>query len=568
MKWYEFGNGPLRALKVLLESPLDFDPVDFIDRTFSLNADGIAPEALRLAHFYNHVRKGLFPKVGAVPFFLSNSSKIVFGDHRVDTLPLSHELSEGANLFGKAPESLIIRTCDSVNMQVDRLLESFGVNICSGKDLGGELNEFISFYFLSEALFFVLVGVAVVEFDENLIIVKPAGQERVKELHRKWFANHWELLSSIASIAQFDWLPKGADKDEAFGLMISCFGKNLRDKVFSIPAEDLPAKLNRLESVQWISKVCNLAALCMWCQIKNNMDYAPYGLIEKIGVSGSDIDRLMGLIEKRSQPDRIFSRKSQGIKVENPSITNQLRIAINDMANLVSENKLNELLGGFFEKKYVYEYFLREELSDKYKTHPGILAHEVEGGDLNPDVDFILEDLRRNIFYFIQVKYLRIGGKAYIAGDLEHLVSGKLSKGVRQLVDAGKAMNCGKLSKLLSKRGLHNCNKDNSFFLLVHNVSNFDFCVWPSGVISYEWNSLRNLFKDGEATFGHSKSAPNQWRHSQALPVERPDQLISFLMSNGPAAQWGGASSLFETDNVVARARFGNTDRLCCGIGL
>ncbi len=568
MKWYEFGNGPLRALKVLLESPLDFDPVDYIDRTFGSNVGEVDPNTLHLAHFYNDVRKGLFPKISAVSFFLANSLNVDINNHRTAALPLSHELSKDVNISGKVSESLLVKTCDSVNMQIDRLLESFGVDGCSGKTLRSELNDFISFYFFSEALFFVLVGMAVVEFDDDRIIVKPESQERVKELHRKWFANYWEQLSSMASIAYFDLLPKGADKDKNFNQIISLFGQGLRDKIFSIPADELPGKLNRLESVQWISKICNLAALCMWCQLKNNMNCAPYELIEKLGISGSDIDQLMSLVKKRSQPDRVFSKNAKGVKIENSSITNQLRIIINDIANLISENKLNQLLGDFFEKEYVSEYFLRDELRDKYKVHPGILAHEIEGNDFKPDVDFILEDSRRNVFYFIQVKYLRIGGKAYISGDLEHLVSGKLSKGISQLVDAEKAMNCGKLWKPLNKRGLHNCNKDNSFFLLIHNVSNFDFCVWPSGIVSYEWNSVRNLFKDGEINFGHSKSSPSHWKHNQPLPVERPDDLINFLMNNGPAAQRGGASSLFETDNVVVRTRFGNTDFLCYGMGL
>lgn len=568
MKWYEFGNGPLRALKVLLESPLDFDPVDYINRTFGSNVDEVDPNTSHLAYFYNDVRKGLFPKISAVSFFLANSLNVDINNHRTAALPLSHELSKDVNISCKVSESLLVKTFDSVDMQIDRLLESFGVDGCSGETLRSELNEFISFYFFSEALFFVLVGMAAVEFDDNRIIVKPESQERVKELHRKWFANYWEQLSSMASIAYFDLLPKGADKDENFNQKISLFGQLLRDKIFSIPADELPCKLNRLESVQWISKICNLAALCMWCQLKNNMNCAPYELIEKLGISGSDIDQLMSLVKKRSQPDRVFSKNAKGVKIENPNIANRLRIIINDIANLISENKLNQLIGDFFEKEYVSKYFLRDELRDKYKVHLGILAHEIEGNEFKPDVDFILEDLRRNVFYFIQVKYLRIGGKVYISGDLEHLVSGKLSKGISQLVDAEKAMNCGKLSKPLNKRGLHNCNKDNSFFLLIHNVSNFDFCVWPSGIVSYEWNSVRNLFKDGEIYFGHSKSSPSHWKHIQPLPVERPDDLINFLMNNGPAAQLGGASSLFETDNVVVRTRFGNTDFLCYGMGL
>jgi len=306
----------------------------------------------------------------------------------------------------------------------------------------------------------------------------------------------------------------------------------------------------------------------MWCKIKNEMDYAPFELLESIGINRSDIQYLNEFVEKLPQPDRIFSVKAQGVTLNVVSITNQLRIILNDIANAISENKLNQLVGDFFEKEYISTYFLRDEFANNYRVHKGIMAHDVKDEKLKPDVDLIIEDLRRNVFYFVQVKYLRIGGSAYISGDLNHIVSGKLSKGVGQLVDAKLAMESRKLEGVLKKRGLEKCRKENSVFLLIHNISNFDFCVWPSAIVSYEWNSIRNLFKDGEVTFGHSKSEPNLWNHSQPLPIEKPDDLIEFFMKNGPMCQIGNISTLFETDNLVVSTRIGNKELSCRGMGL
>lgn len=568
MNWYELGNGPLRALKILLDSPLDFDPVDYIERTFGSNVNAVTTNTLRLAMFYNEARKKLFPKVSGAHIALSSSTKLDASNYNSISPPLIHGLSNSQIFDRKISEALAIKTCDSVNLQIDRLLESFKVRNCTGNSLGGEVKELISFYLLSEALFFVLVGIAIVEFNEESIIVKPANNKIVNQLHRKWFANYWEQLSSMASIAYFDMFPKGFDKNENFKQVICLLGQGFRDKIFSIPATELPGRLNRLESIKWVSKICNLAALCMWCQLKNEMSFAPYELVEKIGVSRSDIDELMGLIDKRSQPDRIFSLCAKGVKLENPSIPNQLRIIINDIANTISEGKLNQVLGDFFEKKYISEFFSRDDLSDKYIVHSGILAHEIEGNDLKPDVDFILEDLRRKKFYFVQVKYLRTGGKAFISGDLDYIVSGKLTKGINQLAYAKKAVESGRLKDLLNKRGLKECNQNNSIFLIIHNVSNFDFCIWPSGIVSYEWNSIRNLFKDGNTSFGHSKSFFNTWKHSAPLPIEHPDEVIKFLMNNGPASRLGGAHLLFNTDNVFVKTTIGDKNLFCYGLGL
>ncbi|WP_415776314.1 hypothetical protein ACMYQ1_09940 [Shewanella oncorhynchi] len=568
MNWYELGNGPLRALKVLLDSPLNFDPVEYISRTPDREGKEASQDLLNFAHFYNDIRKELFPKVSGIHQLLTNSSKLNLDKLAGRVLPLKYELINSTHSTKDIYTPLLVKCCDSVNMQLDRLLESFKVSSCTGNEYNNDLDELVSFYLLSEVLFFALVGMAYVEFKEEYIFVKPSSKESVNQLHRKWFANYWEEMSSMSSIAYLDALPKGSNEHKSFKEVILLFGQGFRDKIFTFPANDLPSRLNRLESIKWVNKICNLVALCMWCKIKNEMDYAPFYLLESIGINRSDMQYLNEFVEKLPQPDRIFSVKAQGVTLNVASITNQLRIILNDIANAISENKLNELVGDFFEKEYISTYFLRDELANNYRVHKGIMAHDVKDEKLKPDVDLIIEDLRRNVFYFVQVKYLRIGGSAYILGDLNHIVSGKLSKGVGQLVDAKLAMESRKLEEILKKRGLEKCRNENSVFLLIHNISNFDFCVWPSGIVSYEWNSIRNLFKDGEVTFGHSKSEPNSWNHSQPLPIGKPDDLIEFFMKNGPMSQIGNIGTLFETDNLVVSTRIGNKELSCHGMGL
>lgn len=568
MNWYELGNGPLRALKVLLDSPLNFDPVEYINRTPNREGKKTSQSLLNFAHFYNDIRKGLFPKVSGIYQLLTNSSKLSLDNAHGTELPFRYELTNNSYLANKACKSLLIKTCDSINLQLDRLLESFEVQNRSGKKHNNDLDEFISFYLLSEVLFFALVGMANIEFGKDCISVKPSSKNSVAQLHRKWFANYWEEMSSMATIAYLDALPKGSDNNSSFKEAIFLFGKGFRDKIFTFPANELPNKLNRLESIKWVDKICTLVALCMWCKIKNETDYASFDLLKKIDIQRDDIKYIEEVIEKRPQPDRVFSINSQGVALNTVSITKQLRIVLNDIANAISENKLNRLVGDFFEKEYISNYFLCEELVNKYKVHQGIMAHDVKDKNLKPDVDIIIEDLRRNVFYFVQVKYLRIGGSAYISGDLDHIISGKLSKGVGQLVDAKKSLELNALEEVLKKRGLKKCNPENTVFLLIHNISNFDFCVWPSGIVSYEWNSIRNLFKDGEMTFGHSKSEPNLWNHSQPLPIDKPDELIEFFMKQSPASQIGGIGSLFKTDNLVVSTQIGSKELICHGMGL
>jgi hypothetical protein len=362
-------------------------------------------------------------------------------------------------------------------------------------------------------------------------------------------------------------IPKGSEKSPEFDKVMCLFGQIFRDKIFSIPGKDLPSQLNQLESISWINKLCNLVAMCMWCQ-KNDMTHAPYSLLRRMQIAKNDVEKIGELLSRYPQPDRIFSFSSKGVRIENSSLTNQLRIIINDLANEISEKKFNSALGDFFEKEYLAKYFNTDELKKCYRVHSGILAHEVPDKELKPDVDLIVEDLRREKFYFIQVKYLRIGGKAYTSGDLDHLVSGKLTKGLKQIIDAKTAMDKGKLRELLDKRGLINCVETNSIFMMVHNINNFDFCLRPSGIISYEWNSIRNLFKDGEVMYGHSTEALNAWRSTELLPIENPDELIKKLIEKSPASELGEANTLFDSDHLAVKFPIGHRQVICQGMGL
>lgn len=570
MRWYAIANGPLRALKVLLDSPLEFDPEEYIDRTFADTTanEQVSSDLKALASVYNTQRQALFPRIGSIHQALSNTAKINAKDKFEDISPLTHGFSDSSksSLYSSTLKNT---TCNSVNLQLDRLLENFKVSDCSGQRFNSrDLSDFVTFYLLSEVLFFALTLMADIKIAGNTITISPADKEIESQLRRKWFANYWEEISAASSIAYIDILPQGAERSSNFEDAIYALGLNFRDKIFSIPASSLPSKLEKSVCISWMTKLSNLVTLCIWCQKKNQMQHAPYALLERIQITKKDIEKLSELLGNYSQPDRIFSFQSNGIKIDNPSFTNQLRIIINDLANALSENQLNNMLGDFFEKDYLKKYFSNSELKNHYRVHQGILAHEVLDTELKPDVDLIVEDLRRERFYFIQVKYLKIGGKAYISGDLDHLVSGKLSKGLKQITDAKMAMELGKLDKLLAARDLGRCYKDNSTFMMVHNISNFDFCLWPTGVVSYEWNSLRNLLKDGEVRHGHTQKGTNIWKSSKPLPIENPDSLVDEIINDCPASSLSGANTLFEAANLVVKFSVGNTKIECLGMGL
>ncbi|MDY0937937.1 hypothetical protein [Pseudomonas viridiflava] len=567
MIWYGLENGQLRTLRKMLEAPLEFDPVDFIERTFQDPGNKPAEETLEIALSYNLLKTQLITSLNKIHYCLSNTAKLNFENLGDDSTPLGYELlmrPQSASI----KEALRMRVCDGTNLYLDRLLDSFKIKDCRGSKPNSQLHDVIKLYFLSEVLFFLLTNTATAVREGDSIFIAPASPEIVKQFHRKWFANRWEQNSCIANIAYLDILPKGANNNSYFFDAIAMFGEKLVDKIFFLPVDKLPGRLERSPYIQWIKKLCTLAILCMWCKTKNDMEYAPRDWINKIGISNDDVEKIKYYSSSQSEPDQVFDVGNNGISIGNPSITIQLRHTLDFIARNVTDSTFNNMVGDFFEKTCIIGYFEDDEIRKNYSAFTGFVPGDVRDESLKPDIDLIIKDIHRNKYYFAQVKYMRIGGKAYISGDIDHLVSGALHKGMRQLVDAKTALQDGKLKHILLEKGLHDCTPENSYFLLIHNVYNFDFTVWPQSIISYEWNSLRNILRCGMVNYGLSNGPATTWQHSSVLPFEDPDSLIEHYINNSPSSVESSIGTIFDADNLVVHVDLGGTQIRCQGLGL
>lgn len=567
MIWYGLPIGQIKTLRRMMMHPLDFDPISYIEKTLHEPDSHPSKETLILASEFNRLREKLLPSLGQIHSDLASSGPLTLENITAKPKPLEYKLLKTSH-SEPLKQALNIKACDGINMQLDRISDSFKINEYHGTKPNEGLHDVIRLYFLSEVLFLLLSKTASATKQGNLIEVRPSSHEVTKQLHRKWFANQWEQNSCAANIAYLDMIPLGFDKHSMFPLVIKELGEKLTDKIFFIPAGELPYKIQSLPSIQWARKLCKLAVLCSWCQIKNKLNYAPNQLISKIGITTDEIQKIEAFSEKQPRPDRVFDVTSKGISIKNPSITIQLRHTINYLANKISDEKLNHEIGMFFEKRCVFDYFTREDIKQNYCAFEGFVPHEIGDQNLNPDVDLIIKDIKRNQYYFTQVKYLRTGGRAYILGDTDHIATDKINKGLRQLTDARLALKEGKLDEILKIKGVYDCTNENSHLLLVHNIFNFDFTIWPQGVISYEWNTLRNVLNNGMIRFDHSQQAVNTWQHANVLPLEDPDQLIKHYIKNSPTQIACSIGTIFDADNVVVQTEINGIEIRCRGLGL
>jgi len=569
MDWYEFRSGKLNPLSKLLLKPLEFDPFAYFNEKVENWQVVIPNEVLRFSQLYNDIRCCLLSNNIDLVMELESTSKMDFVSITKTQLPISYSYSGKLDADFVIP-ALEVKTTDNVNLQLDRMLESMEVRHCKGKSLNPKLFEYIKFYALSEVLFFLLTGIAKIEIKDTRFIVIPANARVKKQLHRKWFANMWDLNSMTASLAYFDMFPASSHLNNRFANMIDVMALGWRDKVFTLPHKGLPRDLSELKFVRFATQLCRLLALCFFNLLKQDKKTTSYAELERVGVLLEDIEDLKAALKGANEPDNIIGFTNNGVELNGASVVHQLRILVTTIASMHLDNSANRLLGHFFEKQYVTTFFEQDDIKENYKAYPGFEPHDVKSDELNPDIDLIIYDKRHDWYYFTQVKYIKNGGKAYLSGDFEHITRSKTVKGVRQLKHAKIALETGLLDSILadSKRKIENCTSRNTSFLLIHNVTNFDFCQWPSGVVSYEWNTIRNLFQDGLQFYGHSKSPPKVLKGDNRIPIEDPDEVIEYFSKTSQTQTMSGARYLTETHNTSAHFELGGTQFELRGLGL
>jgi hypothetical protein len=237
------------------------------------------------------------------------------------------------------------------------------------------------------------------------------------------------------------------------------------------------------------------------------------------------------------------------------------------------DKELDNVVGKFFEQKYIAAY-IQETInkeSSRYRVYEGIEAHHVFKQNRDGDVDLIVEDTLREKFIFMQVKYIRNAGRPFLRGDVEYLTNSKVLKGIKQLKAMSAFHKEGLLENALVQRGVSNCTFENTIYMFVSNITNFDFQKdEKNNIVFYEWNTLRNLLLDGRCIYGYSNDmlAQQEWRHHSPLPLEQPSEVIDILLENSPALKLVKASDIFNSRYLKTSFSLNNYSFESIGLGM
>ncbi|MBY7933582.1 hypothetical protein KW447_21740 [Vibrio fluvialis] len=571
---YTLKPGAVKRLNSLLKNPLSFDSIEFIES----NKEQIAKlpsdinDIYQMCNAFELGKQNLYPLMNNVIYQLQRNVGLV-GLNGVIPCDLPIEAClDGASAEDRS--ALDVNRVDIINQQIERLHELFSITdkFESKQYLTCEVSRVIEVFLLSEHMYLVLYGLAKVKHQDSALNFSVNDEIHNTFFKPKWFANFWETTSSITNFASFNLMPDGVSVSDA-RLFIKSMSDIFLDKVFSINSNYITRKLSNTDGFKSMGLICDIIALLFYSQFKLNKNHVHLSDLNAFGLAIDDIEKVKLVNNELDHMDRLFNFRPSSIELVNPCVSIRSRRLIESLIKVSSGNKFDDVIGHHFEKQYIPDYILNNlnDRGDRFRLHGELLSEQAIPGEKDGDVDLIVEDTCSNKFYFMQIKYLRNAGKPFIRGDVEYLTNKNVHKGVFQLAKMKEYHAKGMLNQILESKNIATCIPENTTYMLVTNVTNLDFQKDErSGVVCYEWNSLRNLLLNGRCWYGNSNDMHSQkeWRYHSPLPLEEPSMVIDILLTHSPALKAIDAEHIFRSKYLATKFSVGDVQCNSIGLGM
>jgi len=189
----------------------------------------------------------------------------------------------------------------------------------------------------------------------------------------------------------------------------------------------------------------------------------------------------------------------------------------------VGGQNFGNVLGVNFERDYIVSY-IRGMNDPRFKVYgefkPGTKS-KVKGYD----IDFVLQDIEDDIYYFIQVKYKLSELPTYLSEQCQLFLNENFRNGfVKQLAALRDNLSDASIREKLHANGLSGANVHNSHFVLLHNIPFLNFYELE-GIFFYEWNLLRNILHNGRIYIHKAEEVTEEYAFSKPC-LHKPDELI------------------------------------------
>lgn len=528
-------------VRSLLQKPFDFSLYDSLSKLDSGNfieKRSDKEQLLDIANFYDQIKVNLSSQLPLLIYELENKYKF-----KVTDLSHARELvrynldTQRCGDFGFDPEQAM--ETNVVSRQLDRIYDYFSLTR-SGKEpplTGDSLCRVLKFFIFNELLALTLAGKLNVSKLEKTYVFQVRDLEQRQIIDRHLFAKSMATESSKADmylVRLISELNLKLNKKH-----IDLVGELILNKELFIKKQHLTKKSYEIKSTIFIVNAANLVGALLLAKVKQtNIKLNRY----ELSMIGLDYDFVKGFVlEHKSrlitEQFIVCNDNDNEIELSVESWASNLPALLKDKVEELGElDKVREHLGGkFFEVGYIFnELNESPDYSDRFIVKKGFDRDQIVGSYKNKaDVDIVLYDRNIKHYYFLQVKFSIEGNTPYFSGAVKRLQQ-DLSKGIEQLSEAKRLLESGRLSETVKNLGFKDTpSLNNSSFIVLHNLPDYDYQVTNYGIALYDWNSFRNLILDFRI-LSPREDGLFEYRGDYIAKLDDPDAVIGKFFSHHP----------------------------------
>jgi hypothetical protein len=384
-------------------------------------------------------------------------------------------------------------------------------------------------YYLSEVYFLMAQGLLTARLAGDTLHITPTVklQRRVKGF---WLAEITEANSKISDlISRHDAIPLL----QRYGRLPEALRKLLvdqtLDKCFSIHADYLSEDMVRHPKYQYLREIVDFA-VHLELRVISGQVTTDEAYLRSI-VSSATVDMINSALIGRSptlDSASSFIEYKGGVYIRGAlnfkyGLRKFVRFLLGEAKGNEKGQNFGHLLGVGFEKNYILNY-IRDLNDPRFKVYDEFKPSnnsKVKGYD----IDFILQDVEDDIYYFVQVKYQLSDMPTYLAEQCQLFLNDNFRAGfVRQLAVLRDSLSDESIRKKLSRHGVGGAYEHNSYFVLLHNIPFLNFYELD-GFFFYEWNLLRNLLRDGRVQVRKKRDLTEE-RVLNKPRLHRPQEMV------------------------------------------
>ncbi|HGE2280206.1 hypothetical protein [Pseudomonas aeruginosa] len=412
-------------------------------------------------------------------------------------------------------------------------------------------------YYLAEAYFLIANGLMIAHLSGNTLCISPS-EKFSQRLKAYWLAEISEESTKLSDMnTMLIFLPE-FERNRILPAQAEEFLiNNLMDKCLSIHADYVPTKMLSNPQYQLLRE---LVCFSLYLELAT-MLRKPAVSVEQMRcyVSPATLAMIDNSLQGKSPTLDCVSSFVERIGNDYHRGPVKLKYGLKKLIKQVLHKDFSSQLGVFFEKDYIMNY-LQKLRDPRFVLHKGFKAENNAAID-GYDIDFVLQDIEENLYYFVQVKYKAFDLPIYFYEQCRLMGDENFRKGFdRQLLRLKHNMTEPSIRQKLNGLGLNSAQAENSHFILLHNVPFLNFHE-VDGVFFYEWNLFRNLLQNGlvHYTNGYNFTQKNLLDKPR---LHRPDEIVQAFFDQGPhAGEMSLAYQLFE--RTYARFSYDDLDVLC-----